>query len=116
MEKTTKLTAKQVKTIDINALEWFDKVNGNSYFAGTVTVNYGMKNETKFIMPYQYGYGSQSEQEAKSILAAAGLIPVNDYGKNGKHPRSTHELKEMGIIVRSVKHENCKKAELKAIK
>ena len=36
--KTTDL-----KTIDIKTLVWFDKVNGNSYFAQTITLNFGME-------------------------------------------------------------------------
>ena len=35
----------QLKTIDINAKEWRDKINGNSYFSSDVTLNYGMENE-----------------------------------------------------------------------
>ena len=38
------MTLKQIKTIDVNCLEWFDKINGNSYFAGEIIVNYGRKN------------------------------------------------------------------------
>ena len=103
----------KIKTIDIQAKEWFDRVNGNSYFAGTVTVNYGMKTEKVFTMPFQYGYGGQFEQEAKDILMKGGLIGFNDYGKNGKSPLSMYELKEQGIIIRSNIEKNCKKRELK---
>jgi len=35
----------KIKTIDVNVKEWFDKVNGNSYFAGTVSLNFGMKTQ-----------------------------------------------------------------------
>ena len=35
----------KVKTIDVQVKEWFDKVNGNSYFAGIITINFGMKND-----------------------------------------------------------------------
>lgn len=98
-------TTRNISTIDINALEWFDKVNGNSYFAGTVTVDYGTPNEQSFKMPYQYGYGSQYEQEAKEILLNAGLIPT----------RSAYELRELGIIVRSNIQRGCKKSQLKNI-
>ena len=38
----------ETKTIDVNAKEWFDKINGNSYFCGTITLNYGMNNEETF--------------------------------------------------------------------
>lgn len=98
-------TTTAIKTIDINALEWFDKVNGNSYFAGAVTVDYGTPNEKTFKMPFQYGYGSQYEHEAKEILFNAGLIPV----------KSFYELRELGIIIRSNIQRGCKKSELKNI-
>ena len=67
----------KTKTIDIQAKEWFDKVNGNSYFAGTITLNFGMKNEETFLMPFQYGYGSQYEQEAKAILTYSNKISTD---------------------------------------
>jgi len=115
-DSAAKKPAIKVKTIDINAKEWFDKINGNSYFAGTIAVNYGMKSERIFKMPFQYGYGSQYEQEARNILANEGLIPFNDYGKNGKHPKSAYELKEeMGIIYRACIQHKCKQRELKSI-
>ena len=63
-----------MKTIDINAKEWFDRINGNSYFSGLVIIDFGMKSEEIFLMPYQYGYGSQYEQEAKAILTYANKI------------------------------------------
>ena len=94
----------KVKTIDITAYEWFDRVNGNSYFAGSVTVNYGMKNEASFNMQYQYGYGDYYKQEALTVLKASGLFP----GCKG-----LYELRESGIIIRTVKHENCKQKTLK---
>jgi len=95
----------EVKTIDINALEWFDRVNGNSYFAGVVTINYGMPGAVEFKMPFQYGYGSQYEQEARDILIKEGLIDT----------RYLYELKDKGIIVRSNIVKGCKQRELKNI-
>ena len=70
----------KTKTIDIKAKEWFDKVNGNSYFCGTIILNYGLKNQETFLMPFQYGYGSQYEYEAKAILTQFNKISV-EYGK-----------------------------------
>jgi len=93
----------QVKTIDIQAKEWFDKVNGNSYFSAKVTVNYGMENEQSFNLPFQYGYGSQYEQESFSELKKRGLINVT----------YTHSLREQGVIVRSYIQKNCLKRDLK---
>ena len=44
----------KTKTIDIRAKEWFDKTFGNSYFAGTITINKGTETEETFLMPFQY--------------------------------------------------------------
>lgn len=94
----------KVKTIDIQAKEWFDKVNGNSYFAGEITVNFGLKDEQRFVMPFQYGYGDSYLQNAKSILLKKGLIDTI----------SSYELRESGIIVNSSIKRNCLKRDLKA--
>lgn len=52
---------KQLKHVHITALEWFDKVNGNSYFSAVVTLI--AKNETEEIkIPFQYGYGNHYEE------------------------------------------------------
>ena len=40
-----KIKLKDLKTIDIEAKEWRDKVNGNSYFSSDITLNYGMDNQ-----------------------------------------------------------------------
>jgi hypothetical protein len=93
----------RVKTIDIQAKEWFDRVNGNSYFAGLITVNFGMDNEQRFKMPFQYGYGSQYEQEAFKVLKEAGLIETVH----------NSELRDSNIIVRSNIVRGCKQRELK---
>ena len=59
----------QLKTIDINAKEWRDKINGNSYFSSDVILNYGMNNQETIKLPFQYGYGDhyiyQSLREIK---------------------------------------------------
>lgn len=54
----------ELKTIDIQTKEWFDKVNGNTYFASLITLNYGLNDEVVLKNGFQYGYGSQSETEA----------------------------------------------------
>tara|TARA_R110000824_G_C15205352_1_gene676112 strand:- start:1639 stop:1953 length:315 start_codon:yes stop_codon:yes gene_type:complete len=98
-----------MKTIDINAKEWFDKINGNSYFAGTITINYGMETEETFLMPFQYGYGSQYESEAKSILTE-----FNKISSNGFQGLYTY-CKDNNIILRSSIKRNSLKRELKEI-
>jgi hypothetical protein len=57
-----------VKSILIDSREWFDKVNGNSYWSSVVIVNRGCKNEVYFSVPLQYGYGNYHEQRVFEIL------------------------------------------------
>ena len=97
----------RTKTIDINAKHWFDKINGNSYFCGTVTLNYGMKNEETFLMPFQYGYG-EIEHEAKAILTQFNKIST-------EHETLYSYCKREDIILRRNFQRNCLKRELRQI-
>lgn len=97
-----------IKTIDINAKEWFDKINGNSYFAGTITLDYGTETEETFLMPFQYGYGFSYEDEAKATLTQFNKISP-DYETLNAY------CKRVGIILRSNIERRCKKRELKLI-
>ena len=75
------------QTIDITTYKWFDKINGNTYFAQEITLNYGTDQEQRFKNPFQYGYSS-FEHFALEFLRKNGInIPVN-----------RDELKEMFII------------------
>lgn len=67
-----------IKTIDVNAKEWFDRVNGNSYFSAAVTINYGMPDEFSFPVPFQYGYGDSYRHAAFKELQKQGIIPEQD--------------------------------------
>ena len=89
----------KMKTLDISAKEWLDKVNGNSYFSARVTINFGKKSEKIIKLPMQYGYGSQFEEEAFKEVRAAG------------YPFA--ERQQSGVIVRSSIQTNCKKADVK---
>jgi len=92
----------KVKTIDIQAKEWFDKINGNSYFAGEVIINFGTKTGQSFNMPFQYGYGNSYEYKALKMLKEQGFI------------KETHgsELRDAKILLRSSIQRNCLKREL----
>ena len=109
----------KIKTIDISAREWFDKVNGNSYFAGSVTINYHMEDEVVLKMPFQYGYGSQYESEAWSTIVSNELIKNEGKNKkyfnrgNGDHVDAYWFCKDNEIIVRSNIITGCLKRELK---
>ena len=98
-----------MKTLDINSKTWFDKVNGNSYFASVITINYGMTNEQTFKLPFQYGYGSQDEQEAKAVLTEFNKIST-EYGQC-----LSAYCRDNNIIYRHSNIKGCKKSELKNI-
>ena len=95
-----------INTIDVNAKEWFDNKNGNSYFCGTITLNYGTETKETFLMQMQNGYGTQFEQEAKAILTQ-----FNKISGNWGEPLSMY-CKENNIILRRSLKENCLKKEL----
>lgn len=99
----------KIKTIDVQAKEWHDKVNGNSYFAGKVIVNYQLPDEQTFVMPFQYGYEEQYLFEAGTVLERAGVFPSDRLGS------VTRYCRENGIILRHSIEKNCKKKELKDI-
>ena len=92
----------KVQTIDINAKEWFDRINGNSYFAGSITLNFGQPDAIRYIMPFQYGYGDFYIYKALDTLETLGHITA-------KH---TADLRATGIILRSNIQRGCKKREL----
>ena len=98
----------KIKTIDVNAKEWFDRVNGNSYFSADITVNFGMKTEKHFTLPFQYGYGNHYEHQAFKELQKQGLVKPED-------ERTSYwgYYRDHGIIYRHSKRENCLKRELK---
>jgi hypothetical protein len=101
----------KIKTIDIKSLEWWDKTYGNTYFAAIITINFGMKTEKQFKLPFQYGYGSQYICEASKLLIEEKLIkPVDP--QRFSFWRYCDENK---IILRTNTQKNCLQRELKNI-
>ncbi len=101
----------KIKTIDVTALEWFDKTYGNSYFAGTISINYGTKSQREYSMPFQYGYGECYIDIANQTLKQQGeKIPRDNC--DVPYASMSRMCRENGIILRTTKHENCKKSEL----
>ncbi len=101
----------KIKTIDVEAKEWFDRTYGNSYFSAQVTVNFGLPSQQTLYIPFQYGYGSSYEQAAIEALKKAGLFTVTE-------ARPFIGLysycEENNIILRRNKTENCLKRDAKA--
>lgn len=59
--------------IHLSVLRWFDKVNGNSYFAARVYAD----GEEIAREPFQYGYGSHPDSVALLAAQRAGILQNN---------------------------------------
>lgn len=102
------MKTRDIKTIDVNAMEWFDKINGNSYFAANIVINYGMKNEVHLKLPFQYGYGGHYRHMAYNKIRKE-LNCFKKYDRNTSYWRA---YENEGIIHRHSIKENCLKREL----
>jgi len=94
----------KIKTIDIHAREWFDRINGNRYFSGSVTTDIGTKKEKIWVIPFQYGNNDQYKYKAIRILFELKFIPTERIFEL--------ENKEK-IIIRANIQKGCKKKEVK---
>jgi DNA-binding transcriptional regulator PaaX len=92
-----------MKTITILAREWFDKINGNSYFAGEIYID----NKEVAQMPFQYGFGEQYRYEAVTQLIKEGFL--KDFKENESLYRYCDRKK---INLLTSKQENCLKRDL----
>ena len=61
-------------SIFIDARQWHDKVNGNTYFSAIVTVD----GEWQFTTGMTYGYGDHSVSVCLMLLTELGIIPKFD--------------------------------------
>ena len=107
MSNTT--TKTEVKTIDLKAKQWFDKVNGNSYFSAQATINFGMADEKTVYIPFQYGYGDTYMTEAAHQLQTDGILPNDETVYN-----FTKWCRDNNIILRYSKQDKCLKRDVKA--
>lgn len=90
-----------MKTLDINAREWFDKINGNSYFSAEIVINYGTPSERKYFLPFQYGYGDAYLYNAFELLHNNYELPE---GIN-----HLWQLRDSGVILRTNKQRKLKR-------
>lgn len=93
-----------MKTLDINAREWFDKINGNSYFSVQIIVDYDLPTYQKYFLPFQYGYGDSFQWQSLKHLKELGLVADNI--------GHLWQLRDNGVIIRTSKR-NALKRELK---
>lgn len=101
----------KIKTIDIIFKEWFDSNFGNSYHAGTVTVNFGLKTEITFICPMEYGYGDQYIHTAMLRLINEKLIKMKRHD-DGSYPSFKRYCQDRNIILNTSLQEKCSKRAL----
>jgi len=94
-------------TLDLWVKEWFDERNRNTYFSGHVIVDYGMPSEKVFLLPFQYGYGSQSETAAIKTLQKQGFLPEDLGGSLSNYCYQNR------IILRVFKKTHCPRIEVK---
>lgn len=66
-----KTKTEKTNKIIITAKEWFDKVNGNSYFAAKIE----LENENLFL-PFTYGYGEAYLYESIKLLIKENYLPT----------------------------------------
>ena len=93
-----------MKTLDINAKEWFDKVNGNSYFSAQIVIDYDLPTYKKYFLPFQYGYGDSFQWQSLKHLQEISLVADNI--------GHLWQLRDNGVIIRTSKR-NALKRELK---
>ena len=56
----------------VNAVKWWDKVNGNTYHSVRVT---RCEDGKQLVGQFQYGYGDHYRQTALEIMNQAGWLP-----------------------------------------
>lgn len=96
----------QIETVDVQAKEWFDRANGNSYFSCVVTVNFGLRDAMVLVCPFQYGYGECYLQAARAALVDAGFSVSGEVGL-------VRWCREAGVRLYHSIERNCKKREVK---
>jgi hypothetical protein len=88
-------THKATRSIFIEAREWFDKANGNSYYSAVVWVD----NRHVFTTGMVYGYEFAYEYDATEKLIELGYLPESLAGK------SIRWAKDLGLDVYTVKYD-----------
>lgn len=107
MNNTTTVNGIEIKTIDITAKQWFDKINGNSYFSAQITLNFGTYTAVTIPVPFQYGYGDSYQYEAFKQLQKLGYIDPSEKGLS-----AWRYYENKSIVVRNTKIEKCLKRDV----
>lgn len=83
------MKARKIKFV-VQAVKWFDKVNGNTYHSCRITRT---SDGAVLCCPFQYGYGDQYRHTALVEMADKKWLPVKYRGRNenGHHNYYAYE-------------------------
>ena len=96
-----------MKSITINAKEWFDKVNGNSYFSARIYIDGSQVG----VLPFQYGYDSHYLDKANQWLDRHGYIDNPRHYHGSRTPLWSY-CENHDIELHAHKQDKCLKREL----
>ena len=96
-----------MKYLRIDAKEWFDKANGNSYFSARIYAD----GEHIATLPFQYGYGNHYIDMAGEWLANNNYMYLPRH-ENGSRKQLWDHCRSNNIELITFKQERCLKREL----
>lgn len=95
--------------LQIEAKEWFDRINGNSYFAAKAYLD----DKLVAVLPFEYGHGDHYIDQINGALDKAGIIN-NPRHENGFRNSLWRYCEENNIKLITHKQEKCLKREVVA--
>jgi len=101
-----KKSINSIQSISVVAKEWFDKINGNSYFSFRLTVTLKDGKTIERSVPMQYGYGDSYLWEAAKEF---GILFECEQSFN-----LSRFCRENKITCFTSKHEKCLQRDVKA--
>ena len=100
------MNTQKTNKIIIFAKEWYDRINGNSYFAAKIS----LENET-LLIPFTYGYDEAYLHEAINLLIKTNYLPATV--QDSRALRNYCDDKK--IVLHYGIQRNCLKRELKQL-
>ena len=98
----------ELKTINIEAKEYFDSINANSYYRSQIILNKDLKNKEIFIIPFTAGYERQYLFDSLNLISS--LYPNSRWNKENLSLWQLENIYKLKIKYNIKK--DCKKSEL----
>jgi hypothetical protein len=95
-----------MKNLNVTIKKYYDNENGNTYFAGTLEIDKGTETEKTYLLPFQYGYGSQWYSETIATLSYFNEIEINGFNMFREY------IKNNSIVYTENIMEDCTEQEL----